>query len=222
VDEEVRVMADRLASAEEQRAADTVRRRYNRSARTYDLMQALNERAAFARLRRELWHRAPPAGDLLEIGIGTGASLAHYPPRARVTAIDISENMLERARARAARAGVDVDLRLMDAQHLAFRDASFDAVLATCVFCSVPDPVAGLREARRVLRPGGQLLLLDHVRSDLPVVGRLMDLLNPLVVRATGANINRRTVENVRAAGFERLDVSSHMFGIVKLTEARA
>ena len=210
-----------VTATDEQRAADTVRRRYNRGARTYDLMQALNERVAFRRLRDALWRRAPANGDLLEIGVGTGVNLSHYPPGVRATAIDISEKMLERAKARAGREHVDADLRLMDAQHLAFPDASFDAVVATCVFCSVPDPVAGLREARRVLRPGGRLLLLEHVRSGCPVGGRVMDVLNPVVVRMAGANINRRTVENVRAAGFDQLDVSSHMLGIVKLIEAR-
>jgi len=107
----------------------------------------------------------------------------------------------------------------MDAQHLDYPGASFDAVVATFVFCSVPDPVAGLREARRVLRPGGQLLLLEHVRSENPVAGKLMDWLNPLVVRLAGANINRRTVENVRLAGFEGLSVSSHLLNIVKVIE---
>ena len=210
-----------VTTADEERATETVRRRYNRSARTYDLMQALNERVAFGRLRAALWEKAPARGDLLEIGVGTGVNFAHYPAGVRATAIDISDRMLEKARARAEREDVDVDLRLMDAQHLAFPDASFDTVFATCVFCSVPDPVAGLREARRVLRPGGRLLLLEHVRSACPVGGRVMDLLNPAVVRVAGANINRRTLENVRAAGFDRLDVSSHMLGIVKLIEAR-
>ena len=210
-----------VATTEEDRAADTVRRRYNRSARTYDLMQALGERMAFGRLRNALWQKAPLSGDLLEIGVGTGVNLPHYPAGVRATGIDISDRMLEKARARAEREHVEVDLRLMDAQHLAFPDASFDTVFATCVFCSVPDPVAGLREARRVLRPGGRLLLLEHVRSTWPVAGRLMDLLNPVVVRMAGANINRRTLDNVRAAGFDQLDVSSHMLGIVKLIEAR-
>lgn len=88
-----------------------------------------------------------------------------------------------------------------DVQALDFPAASFDTAIATFVFCSVPDPVLGLRELARVVRPGGQVLLLEHMRSAGPLAGALMDVLNPLVVRLMGANINRRTVENVRTAG---------------------
>ncbi len=199
---------------------ETVRRRYDRAARFYDIEQAAGERLLLRGLRGELWRRLPVADDVLEVGVGTGVNLGHYPPRAVMTAIDVSEKMLERAWRRAERDGVSVDLRLMDAQELVFPDASFDAVVATCVFCSVPDPVAGLREALRVLRPGGRLLLLEHVRSENPVLGKLMDWLNPLVVRMSGANINRRTVDNVRTAGFELVDVRRGFFGILRLIEA--
>ena len=205
-----------LASA----ASATVRRRYNRSARFYDREQAMMERVA-GRWRRELWSRVPN-GEVLEVGVGTGINMKFYPPGAQVTSIDIAENMLERATARAAKLGVAADLRQMDVQHLDFTDAHFDCVVATFVFCSVPDAVAGLEEVRRVLKPGGVLLLLEHVRSENRVLGKLMDLLNPVVVRVAGANINRETVANVYAAGFDEVAVSTRMRGIVKLIEARA
>lgn len=125
------------------RQTAATRARYNRIAPTYDAMEAFTERAAFGAWRQELW-AAVPAGRVLEVGIGTGKNLPFYPPDAQMTAIDLSERMLERARRRAVGLGVRVDLRLMDVQHLEFADASFDAAVATFVFCSVPDPVAGL------------------------------------------------------------------------------
>lgn len=202
------------------KAAETVRKRYNRVARVYDLEQAIEEPLIFGRLRKVLWAEAPATGQILEVGTGTGVNMRYYPPGATITAIDISDRMLAKARARAERNNIAVKLALMDAQALDFADNTFDAVVATCVFCSVPDPIAGLREVRRVLKPGGKLLLLDHVRSGNAVAGKAMDLLNPIVVRMSGANINRRTVDNVRAAGFSDLNVSSHMLGIVKRIQA--
>lgn len=182
------------------RETKVARRRYDRGARTYDLREGLME-LLFRGWRRKLWAMVP-AGQVLEIGVGTGKNMPYYPPGAAVAAIDFSPKMLERAEHRARRLGAPVSLHLMDAQALGFPDASFDAAVATFVFCSVPDPVLGLSEARRVLEPGGRLYLLEHVRSDWPALGRLMDVVNPLFVRVTGANLNRRTVENVRRAGF--------------------
>lgn len=200
-------------------ASETVRRRYNRSARFYAREQAMMDRLA-GRWRRKLWSRVGE-GEVLEVGVGTGANMPFYPAGSDVTAIDIAENMLSRAEVRAAKLGVHVDLARMDVEHLDFADARFDFVVATFVFCSVPDPIAGLKEARRVLKPGGILLLLEHVRSENRIVGKLMDALNPVAVRATGANINRRTVDNVNAAGFAEAAATSRMRGIVRLIEAR-
>lgn len=130
--------------------------------------------------------------------------------------------MLEIAIQRVSQLNRKDDLRLGDVQALEFASSTFDTVVATFLFCSVPDPVLGLREVARVVRPGGQVLLLEHVRIDRPVIGELMDILAPLVVRLEGANINRRTVKNVQAAGLhiERVENLDCM-GMFKLIVAR-
>ncbi len=203
------------------RATARTRARYQRIARFYDLMEAMPERR-FAPWRQRLWSlvRGPR---VLEVGVGTGKNMAYYPPGTRVTGVDLTPGMLDQARKRAAALGLDVELRLGDVQSLEFEDDSFDSAVATFVFCSVPDPILGLKELQRVVRPGGQIILLDHVRSERPLLGWLMDVLNPLVVRITGANINRRTVENVRKAGLEIENVEDLGMGdIIKLTITRS
>jgi ubiquinone/menaquinone biosynthesis C-methylase UbiE len=201
------------------RAAKVTQRRYDRQVRGYDLKDAPMELFARA-LRRRLWAKIG-GGRVLEVGVGTGRNLPYHPPESGVTAIDISPKLLAKAASKARKNGRLLELALMDAQGLAFGDGSFDSAAATFVFCSVPDPLVGLAEVRRVLKPGGRFLLLEHVRLKNRILGWLMDRLNPIAVRLSGANINRDTVGNVAKAGFEVVAVDSHMGGLVKLIEAR-
>lgn len=135
-----------------------------------------------------------------------------------MTAIDLSPRMLERARRQIA--SRQVTILEMDAQALDFPDDSFDIVLATFVFCSVPDPVLGLAEARRVCKPGGELLLLEHVRPERRSMGGVFDLLNPFVKRLLGPEINRRTILNIQSAGWRVKTVENLFSDIVKLVVA--
>ncbi|RJX28421.1 MAG: methyltransferase domain-containing protein [Desulfarculus sp.] len=196
------------------------RRRYDRLAPFFDLLEAPLEGLRLAAWRRRLLARlqGPRA---LEAGAGTGKNLPYYPPGVEITALDLSPRMLARARQRAARLAASVTLLEMDVQALDFPDQSFDTVFATFVFCSVPDPVQGLRELRRVCRPAGRLLLLEHLRPAGRLLGWLFDRLNPPAVRLTGANINRRTRENLEAAGWELQRAENLAGGIVWLLEAR-
>ncbi len=194
--------------------------RYQRIAPLYDGMELLAERR-YRSWRKQLWSlvRGPK---LLEIGVGTGKNMLYYPKGVEVTAIDLTPGMLNRAYKRAAKLDVTLELRLGDVQNLDFPDGTFDEIVETFVFCSVPDPRLGLEEIVRVLKPGGRLFMLEHVRSENRVMGLLMDALNPLAVRVTGANINRRTVQNVSRSKLRLEQVKDlGKEGIFKLIVAR-
>jgi phosphatidylethanolamine/phosphatidyl-N-methylethanolamine N-methyltransferase len=202
-------------------ATALTRTRYQRIAPLYDKIESLME-GRFRPWRQKLWQsvRGP---EVLEVGVGSGKNIEFWPVNAEITAIDLTPEMLAIARQRAMSLDWDADLRLGDVQLLEFPSASFDSVVATFVFCSAPDPVQGLREIGRVIRPGGQILLLEHVRIDRPIIGKMMDALAPIIVRLNGANINRRTIENIRIAGLqiEQVEDLDNM-GMFKFILARA
>ncbi len=208
-------------NAQNQMDMETVatRSRYDRLAAIYDLRTYMAEEYLFKKFRQLLWSRIKP-GRVLELGVGTGANISYYPKECQVTGVDLSEQMLARAKRRAEKLGAMVDLQIMDAQKLSFPNASFDTALTTCVFCSVPDPVQGMRELGRVVKPGGDIWLMEHMRVDKPVIGPLMDFVNPLMRRMMGANINRRTVENVKLAGLEIEEVEDLAGTVLRLIHA--
>lgn len=195
--------------------------RYDRIAPIYDLMETIVERLAFQHWRESLWTNIE-GERILEVGVGTGKNFPYHPKGAKVTGVDISERMLARAKERCPSSSADVDLTLMDAQQLGFADDNFDSAVATFVFCSVPDPVLGLKEINRVVKPSGRVLLLEHVRVNAPIVGPLMDLFDPVMVRLIGPHINRHTVANVRQAGLTIQRVEELVAGgLVKLIFAK-
>jgi ubiquinone/menaquinone biosynthesis C-methylase UbiE len=199
---------------------EQTRKRYERIAPIYDVMEVFAERL-YTPWRYRLWSMVQ-GPKVLEVGVGTGKNIPYYPKEMDITAIDLTPGMLEWARKRATQTSVVIDLRLGDVQDLGFPDAIFDEVVETFVFCSVPDPPLGLQELTRVLKPGGRLFMLEHVRARNPVAGFSMDLLNPLVERMTGVNINRRTVETVSRSKLrvDRVD-DLGVGGVFKLIVAR-
>jgi phosphatidylethanolamine/phosphatidyl-N-methylethanolamine N-methyltransferase len=195
-------------------------KRYDRIAPFFDLLEAPME-GMFLRSWRELLWRQVTGHHILEVGVGTGKNYDFYPKDARITAIDFSPRMLKQAELNKTRKATQVDLALMDVQALDYADNSFDTVVSTCVFCSVPQPNKGLKELYRVCKPGGQVLLLEHVLSSKPKLAAIMNFLDPVVVRLFGAHINRETVKKVKASGFSSVRVGKESGDIFKLIEAR-
>jgi len=192
---------------------------FDGTASVYDLALAPLEVAGLGRLRRRLIAEA--RGAVLEIGAGTGVNFSHYADGARIFALDASREMLATARRRPCRACATVTQA--DAQSLPFFSQSFETVVGTLVFCSIPDPLRALAEIRRVLQPGGALLLLEHTRGHHPLAAALTDWLHPAWYALNGScHLNRQTTRAVAEAGFNVTRVERHAGGIVQAIRATA
>jgi ubiquinone/menaquinone biosynthesis C-methylase UbiE len=171
-------------------------------AATYDRFSAGSEKAGLSDLRRRVVGGA--TGRVLEVGGGTGANLPHYG--SGVESLTITEPeppMLSRLRRRLSEEGSEADVVQAPAEHLPFGDGSFDTVVSTLVLCGVEDQSRALREARRVLKPGGRLLFIEHVRSEEPRLSRWQDRLNGLNRFVTCCDCNRDTLAAIEAEGFK-------------------
>jgi ubiquinone/menaquinone biosynthesis C-methylase UbiE len=200
-------------------ATERQRRVWDERASTFDRSMGLMERLLFGDGRAWVCSRA--SGEVLEVAVGTGRNFGFYPDGVRLTGIELSSEMLAIARGRAAEVGLQAELRQGDAQALEFPDASFDTVVCTFSLCGIPDDRKAVAEMKRVLRPGGQLLLIDHVPSTTRLWRDIQWLLEQVTIRVEGEHLLRRPLELVRAEGFAIERAERLKLGIVERLLAR-
>jgi ubiquinone/menaquinone biosynthesis C-methylase UbiE len=191
---------------------------WDKAAPGYDKQIAFFEKNWFAGGRE--WLGARARGRVLEVAIGTGRNLPCYPGDAAITGIELSPAMLAIARQRAAGLGRDADLSEGNAEHLPYRDASFDTAVCALSLCTIPRPAVAIAEMHRVLVPGGHLLLLDHTGSTWPPVYAAQWLLERITIRAAGEHFTRRQLPLVEAAGFQVTETERLKAGTVERIHA--
>jgi ubiquinone/menaquinone biosynthesis C-methylase UbiE len=199
-----------------------IREVYDERARRYDATVGRAENLMLGDFRRRFG--AMMTGDTLEIGVGSGLNLPYYPAPAAIhthTAMDLSTGMMDVARERAAVSGLPVRFVHGDAQRLPFRDHTFDTVGVSLVLCTVPDPARALREMRRVCKPEGKIVLLEHVLSHHWPVALIERVMTPLQARAIGCHLDRETIETARRAGLRIESEQVRRLGIFRLAVAR-
>jgi ubiquinone/menaquinone biosynthesis C-methylase UbiE len=196
-----------------------LRRVWDRQAGSYDRKMAFAERRFFADTRP--WLCGQAVGDVLEVAIGTGLNLVHYPPDVRLTGVEWSAPMLAIAHRRADDLGRSIDLRQGDARRLALPDERFDTVLCTFALCGIPDEELALAEMARVMRPGGLLLLADHIGSSAWPVRALQAMVDTVTVPLYGEHYRRRPLRRVRAMGFTVERHERFGLGVIERLAAR-
>lgn len=166
------------------------------------------------------WVAARATGDTLEIGVGTGLNLAHYPPDVRLTGVDLSPAMLAQARRRAEELSRHVELLEADAQALSFPDGRFDTVVFSLCLCSIPDDRQAVREGVRVVKPGGRVLVIEHVRSPNPIVRAGERLFEPLTLRFQSDHLTREPLEHLQTEGLHIDEIERWAWGIMERVSA--
>lgn len=210
-------MADTDAGGEVARGRSL--RYWNKHAGSYDKQMGFFDRVLFKDTRAWICRQA--TGAVLEVAIGTGLNLAHYPPQTRLTGVEQSPAMLDLARHRAEQLGVTVDLRLGNALALPFDAACFDTVVCTFSLCEIPNNAQAITEMHRVLRPGGALLLADHVASNSRTLRIIQRGLELITIPLGGEHFLRRPSQHLPAAGFEIEQQQRFAAGIVERLTAR-
>ncbi len=196
------------------------RRKWDRAAANFDLMAGYGPEKRWAPHKLELFSNMGD-GEILFLAVGTGLDVAFFPEGKSITGIDISQKMLDQAAARVAGYQGDLKVQQADVHDMPFAEGQFDQIFTSCTFCSVPNPIEGLRALKRVLKPGGDLYMFEHTGSRLFPFKPMMDLMT-LLSRKVGPDMNRPTVENVVAAGYELKRVTHVYLDVVKTIHAVA
>jgi len=192
--------------------------KWDRAARNFDLMAGFGPEKRWEPYKRKLFSNMGD-GRILFLAVGTGLDMPFFPPGRKLVGIDISDKMLEAARPRIEAYDGEIETHAMDVHDMPFEDDSFDQVFTSCTFCSVPTPIRGLEQIRRILKPGGDLYMFEHTGSRYYPFRLMMNLMTPLS-RRIGPEMNRNTVSNVEAAGFRLRDVEHVYLDVVKTIHA--
>ena len=195
------------------------KKKWDRASGVFDALNAYGAERRWAPVKREFF--SAMRGKVLFVAVGTGLDLPYFPPGLEITGIDISDRMLAKARSRADAYRGRLELRQLDVHEMDYAPGTFDQVFTSCTFCSVPDPIRGLKRVRQVLKPGGELRMFEHTGSRYFPFNALLHLMNP-IAKLGGPEINRDTVGNVRRAGFEVVAVRHVYLDVVKTIYAVA
>lgn len=194
--------------------------KYSRISRFYDFYEYPIERFLFKKLRTEVISFAKKK--TLEVGVGTGKNLPYYKLEIDLTAIDFSYGMLGIAQHKYGKTKLKkLTFMEMDVQNLSFKDNTFDTIISTFVFCTVPDPISGLKELRRVLKPSGKAIFLEHMKSNSKFINIHLFLMNIFSQRILGTSMLRKTQGNIESAGFTIESVNNKAFDVVRIIIVR-
>lgn len=194
------------------------RNKWDRAAKAFDLMAGLGAEKRWEPAKRELFSHMD--GKILFLAVGTGLDIPCFPPDKDILGIDISPKMLAIAEKRVDDYQGNMEIDVMDVHDLAINDNFFDQVFTSCTFCSVPNPVEGLKALKRVLKPGGELFMFEHTGSQYFPFSLMMNIMTPFS-RQVGPDMNRKTVDNVKKAGFKDIKVTNIYLDVVKTIQAR-
>ena len=197
---------------------DVTRSKWDRAAATFDLMASYGPEKRWEPWKRKLFSNMGD-GDILFLAVGTGLDIRFFPADRSITAIDISQKMLDQAKRRTDAYRGKLRVLQVDVHDMPFADGQFDQVFTSCTFCSVPKPIDGLRALKRVLKPNGELFMFEHTGSRFFPFKPMMNLMT-ILSRRVGPDMNRMTVENVLAAGYQLKEVTHVYMDVVKTVHA--